>query len=59
MTDQPKPCARCHGPIENDRHTPCCSSAHPHGRDLCCLCYSRTHFVDTGCCGPQFARSAS
>lgn len=49
-------CERCERPVENDRHTPCCSS---HGKMLCCQCYSTTHFVETGCCGPQFVTKAA
>ena len=33
------------------RSTPCCTS---HLKPLCCFCYRRTHFVETGCnCCPD------
>lgn len=46
------PCPRCGSHEIAANHNPCCSS---HKRPLCHHCYSLTHFVETGCCGPQYA----
>ena len=46
------PCKRCGNHPVADNHAPCCSS---HNVAMCHHCYSRTHFVETGCCGPQYA----
>lgn len=47
-------CTRCNEqPIT---HRPCCSS---HGRDLCCDCYRRTHFVEVGNCCSAWAQTCT
>lgn len=49
-------CRRCGSHEIAPNHDPCCSSHGPMGiARMCHWCYSRTHFVETGCCGPQYA----
>lgn len=38
------PCVRC--PLPSDsHHVPCCEGPMPHGRPLCCRCYTVTHKI--------------
>lgn len=50
-------CRLCGESAPTPGHSPCCSS---HGKDLCCPCYRRSHFVEVGpCCSTTAAERAT